>query len=428
MLGTEQYGIYSVFFSWVSIVGCFLGLGVYNSIGTGQYQFKNSYYEFKSSLLLLSFTISFVMISIISITPISKILGYTKEWIVLLCVISFSELTIKFIQTSYIYEKKADKNVKFSILISVLSVVISMILIPFFPSDKKYLGRIYGIAIPYIMISGAMWIPIFMKSPPKICCRYCKYAIFFGIPMVFHSLAQNILAQSDRVMMQKYDIPNSEIGIYSLFYTLSSVLSIILISLNNSWCPFYYDDLNLKEYGRLKIKCRNYMELFTVITFGFLMLSREVSYILANKEYWSGINIIPIIVLSVYFTFMYQFPVNFEFFHKKAQIIAVGTFVAAGINIILNIIMIPVWRMYGAAISTTISYGILFFVHHIIVSSFKNVTYHLSLRNFVPGLIIVLCGIGIYYVLADFWIIRWLIGGFIGVFELKRIFRRKTIF
>ena len=33
-----------------------------------------------------------------------------------------------------------------------------------------------------------------------------------------------------------------KIGIYSLFYTISSVLVTILGALNNSWCPFYYDD------------------------------------------------------------------------------------------------------------------------------------------------------------------------------------------
>lgn len=64
-------------------------------------------------------------------------------------------------------------------------------------------------------------------------------------------------------------------------------------------------------------------------------------YILFNQKCIELINIIPVLSFVVYFTFMYQFPVNFEFFHKKTKIIAIGTVGAGLLNIILKAIMIP---------------------------------------------------------------------------------------
>ena len=149
---------------------------------------------------------------------------------------------------------------------------------------------------------------------------------------------------------------------------------------------------------------------------------------LGGSEYWSGISVIPILVLGVYFTFMYQFPVNFEFFHKKTQIIAMGTLLAAVVNIILNTVFIPIWGMYGAAVATAISYGILFILHFFIVTHMKECSYHLKVVKFIPGLLSVLVGILLFYILCDYWYFRWGIGLLLGCYELWRILKRKRVF
>ena len=148
---------------------------------------------------------------------------------------------------------------------------------------------------------------------------------------------------------------------------------------------------------------------------------------MADQSYWSGINIIPILVFAVYFTFMYQFPVNFEFFHKKTNIVAIGTVSAAILNIILNSIMIPSWGMYGAAIATSVSYGGLFIMHYVIVTHLKKYSYHLNVKIFLPSLIIVCFFAVIFYCLKNHWYIRWGGGIALGIFEIYRIYKRKTI-
>lgn len=431
LLGTSQFGLYSVFHSWTTLFVCFFGLGVSNSIGNGLYQFKSKYIDFRNSLLFFGtiISISIVFVGILATPFLISLLGYNAELIWLLLIISFSKFIIGFIQGACVYEKRAELNFFISIIISLGTVTLSLILILFSDESKRFYGKIIGECIVYIIISLIVWLKFFLEKPIGIKKAYCKFGLSIGFPVIFHTLAHNILTQSDRVMMQNMNISNSEIGIYSFFYTFTSVVITILTALNTSWCPFYYDDLHNNNWMHINKRGNNYIELFTVIECGFILLSREVSYFLVDKEYWTGINIIPILIISIYFIFMYQFQVNFEFFHKKTRIIALGSAITALMNIILNILLIPKYGMYGASVATGISYLLLFIMHYFIVKymnkpdggkfGFKKFTFSLFCI-FITGIL--------FYVLKDFWYIRWGIGGLLGIFELKKVIKRKSIF
>lgn len=430
LLGTEQYGIYSLFNSWVLILTCIMGCSINSSIGTGIYTFKENYVSFRNSILLSSSVIGLIQILFIFLfrNLISKVIGFPSLLVVIIGIVSFSHYIVNFAQTAFTYEKKAVANLILSILISFFSVFLSILFIYFSKENLKFLGRIYGITITYCVTSLIVWGALFAKKKEGIKKKYLIYGLTIGIPIIFHSLSQQILSQADRVMMQFFNIGSATIGIYSLFYTISSVLSTVLGALNNAWCPFYYDDINEEKWEVLNKKCKNYIELFTVLGIGFLLLSREVSYVMADKSYWRGINIIPILAFSVYFTFIYQFPVNFEFYHRKTKIIALGTVGAGIVNIILNYFMIPLWGMYGAALATAISYLALFFAHYYIVCHMKDNPYHLKAKAFIPGLLGMIAGSIAFYVLSSWWYIRWFLGLSIGCIELYRIYKRKSIF
>ena len=341
---------------------------------------------------------------------------------------AMSNYIFLFYQNCCIYEKRAVSNLVSSFILSVSSVVLSIVLIRVYKSETRYLGRVYGSFIPHIVLAIVVWFILFKKNPVFLKKEYCKYAFWLGFPIVFNGLAQNILSQSDRVMMQYMQVNDSEIGIYSFFYSFVMILNIFLNALNNSWCPFYYDNLDKKDWTSLRKKSKNYIELFTVLSVGFVLLSREVAYLMADSTYWSGMQIMPVLVISVYFIFMYQFAVNFEYFHKKTKEIALGTIIAGLVNIGLNTLWIPMWGMYGAALATTLAYVILFMMHYIIVKSMKEYVWGICLLDFVPGLGAVMISIVLFWLLDKLWIVRWGIGALLGAWELFRIIKRKTIF
>src|SRR5699024_7978666 len=86
--------------------------------------------------------------------------------------------------------------------------------------------------------------------------------------------------------------------------------------------------------------------------------------------YLIGIPLIIPILLGYYFQFLYSLPVNIEFYLKKTQYIAGGTVLSAGLNIILNWLLIPKFGYIAAGYTTVFSYMLLFFVHYHMGKSF----------------------------------------------------------
>lgn len=429
MLGAASYGVYSLFHSWVIIFTCIMGMETQASGGTARYVFRDNYKEYLSSSLFLG-TLSctaFLVLSILLREPLGRVLDFSPFVVVMLFLCAFGNYVVGFAKSMFVYQKKAQANFLLSVSLSVATIGLSIFLLRYFP-EERHLARILGASLPYIAVAAVLWIWIFFRKPVAYNRHYWTYCLTMGLPLVLHVLANDVLKQSDKVMLNYLGCGAEAVGIYSFICTYTGIVQTLLSALNTSWCPFYYDDLNEQAFDRLKGKCRNYLELFTVLACGFLLVSREVCYVFASREYWSGMGVIPILVLGIYFVFMYQFPVNFEFYNKKTRIIAMGTIGAAVGNILMNLLLIPQFGMYGAAVATAAAYGLLFLAHYYIAGHLKEMKFHMRLWQFLPGLGCVLVCMVLFYALQKLWLVRWTMGACLGIFELLRIVKRKRIF
>lgn len=432
LLGSSQYGEYSIYVSWLSILGCFMGINVKSSLGTGIIVFYNNYKKFRSSVLLEG-TLVCAGMSIVLMAlyrPINEFLRYPFLLFTILIIEAIAQFVTDFASFAWVYEKKAKYNMLLSSFLIIITSVLSIALIWFWKWDRTYLfvGRVIGTAVPHIVIAIVVWGVMSWDYTPKYNREYWKYGIHFGLPMVVHLFSQQILVQSDRIMMKSMGVSGSDIGIYSFYYTFVGILTTILGALNNSWCPFLYEDLKDRKYSGLNKRVKYYVEVFTCLAIGFLMISREASYIFANSEYWTGIEIIPVFVLVAYTMYFYQFAVNYEIYNAKTKYVAIGTSIAAISNVILNLLLIGLFGMYGAGIATLASYIVQAIIHTVLVTNWKYERYPLSYRDVWIGLIIVIIGCVVFYFFRKLVIIRWIIAIADGIYLIWSLYKRKTIF
>ena len=215
---------------------------------------------------------------------------------------------------------------------------------------------------------------------------------------------------------------------WALANTFGVVLQTIYNALNNSWVPFYYEYTRNNETDKIVYHSKNYIELFTVISIGFILMAKEVFHIYAKQSFWEGTDLIPLFSLGHYFVFLYSFPVNYEFYYKRTKTIAMGTTLAALCNIVLNCALIKYWGIQGAVVATVISHGLQFLFHFICAKRIKSNEFPFKLVQFVPGLLAV-CATGIFYwFMRDYWILRWAVAISLGLFIAIKIVRRRDIF
>lgn len=430
LMTPADYGQLSTYGSWVSLTGLFIGLQTYGTIALAKLKFEGKEFDkYLSSIMTLSL-LSFVVvfpISIILQKPLGTLIGFPTYIIPIIILHSFFSYCIGFFSTVLIQFKKVEKNAIISICQSALIILFSFLFV-INMRENKYLGKIFAEILVIVSLGFLLLIIVYYKGKVFYNKEYWEFCLPLCLPLIFHGLGSVIFAQSDRIML-KAMIGENETGIYSIVYTLALVVNIIRNSCNTIWVPFYYEDKKNGNTELIKKRSFNYLILFTIITMGFILLAPEVFKILAPENYWSGLNLIPFVALSYYFNFIYTFPANYEFYHGKNRVIAVGTVVVAVLNIGLNYVLIPKLGSLGAAIATLISFILSFLIQDLnvrLILKTKNFEY--NYRFYMMGIVPVCITSVLYYILADFWYIRWGLGAVLGVYLITRIIKRKSIF
>ena len=429
LLTPADYGIMSVYYTGVSIVSAVVGLQINGSLNNANVEFDApARSKYNSSVLFLSFLSFLVMFSLALILrrPLSTILNFSEVLIVLLVPYAFSVYCVNFASSYLRIQKKALKYAGLTIGLTLVTSILSLSFIANMTTDR-YMGRIWGSAIPNLLFGIGILALFIIKGKTFYDRTYWRFCIHLSIPLIFHALAGLLLAQSDRIMLSKMS-GESIAGIYSFCYTMAIPIEAIWFSLNNSWVPQYYEYLKLEDFSSLKKRAKGYNFTFTMIATGFVLVCPETIKILAPQSYWSGTSVIPMVVLAYYFTFLYSFPANHEFYHKKTTYISLSSILAAITNLMLNFVLIPQFDMLGAAIATLASYIALFLFHEIIARFVVKEYNYLGILFYLKGLILMISATVLTYIFIDLWVIRWSIGTIIGLILILRIVKKRSIF
>lgn len=431
MLGDHGYGIVSIYTTWVSLIAILFTLQTQQTIVHARSTFPEiDQPKYQSSILGLSCMVYLAcsVVVVLCLERVSLLLKLDKVSVLLMLFHAFGFYCVGFINNKFAYEYNAKQNFLLSVGTSLTTILMSMAFILYFPDSMNHYGRILGLSLVYGTLGIGVCIYIFGKGKLFYNKEYWKFCVPLAVPLVFQCLSDLLLGHSDRVMIQQM-IDSAAVGQYSLAYSFSGILHTLFMALNNSWCPFFYDAMKKNEREYINTISTNFLELFTVLAVGFLLLGREVYHIFANEEFWLGTDLIFLLAASNYATFLCTFSINFELYNKKTKTVAMGTFLSMIINIVLNYVLIGYLGIFGAAISTVVSHFIQFGFHYIIASkmaSERECPFHFKM--YLPFILTFFAVFGIVFLVQDVWWLRWLLGAAIGIFELYRIYRRKTIF
>ena len=432
VLTTRDFGITSLYTAWQAIVVIFLCLQTFSTIQNAKVSFEDEEYrEYNSNIVILSF-ISFAFFAFIIMgfsKPLAKFSGLSVNLIFLMLLHSFFTLGVTFKNTILRFDGKAEKQLFISMFYTVLNVGLSLFFITSVPSIDKATGKILGSVVPSVILGGYFYLEIILKKRPTFKKEHFIFCLTLGLPLILHNLSHIVLTSSDRMMIEKF-IGLEETGIYGFTYTIGTILSTAAGAFGSAWVPWYFQRLKEEKHSEIKIYSRNYLDFFTLVTMGFIFISPEIVRFMGSADYQSGKYFLPWIIFGCYFIFLYSFPVNYEFYVKKTNYIALGTSFSAVINLVLNYIFIPKYGSFGAALTTLASYFFLFIFHEIITR--KKLHYKLfSPIQYIYRIIIITISCFIYTKIVDNILIRYAVIlvlaviFFVGV--LKILKNKKTI-
>jgi O-antigen/teichoic acid export membrane protein len=191
--------------------------------------------------------------------------------------------------------------------------------------------------------------------------------ITFGLPQVSGFVSMWILQLSDRFLLGRLG-SLSQTAAYSLAYSLGSVLSVVVLSpFQLAWpsvmFPIAKKD-NAAQIFRPVFGWYSIIILFA--TFGLSLLSTIVLNLFFPLPYHAAAPIIPIIALSMMFYGFYYLFMTGSNILRKVWFIFLFTAVAAIVNVILNLFLIPAFGSMGAALATLLAYALLAGIAYIV--------------------------------------------------------------
>lgn len=421
MLTTGEYGIVSTYSSYVLILQYIMGL-------SSEYTVRNAYVDYEkeipayiSSMYMLAFLFSlFISLFIIIFNLVG--VHITDTWICICCLV---QSFMTYANNAMINKLMMDRDyIKRSILTAMPNILSALLGIVFIIIIKqnKVMGRILGYVIALSAFGIYNVISSWIKAKPQIFSKYWKYILKISPPLIVHGLSIIALSQLDRIMITALK-NSSETGIYSIIYSLSMVSLAITQAIEGVWIPWFTEKYTNSEYEAINKRASQYLFAVAIIASLIMLIAPEALKIMTPPDYWSGIPMIPPLVLSSYFIYMYSYYVGLELYEKRTKTISVLTLIATSSNVVLNLVLIPKFGGLAASYTTLVSYILLFTLHCIVSRKInKNV---LSVKHFLGSLSIVFVMIGVFYITMDICILRCLLALFIMIlfayFSYKRL-------
>ncbi len=365
LMTPEQYGQFSVYSSWNLILTIFatlnLSAGVFNN---GMTKYPNDRNRYISSMQGLSTVVTLALLVVY--LPFQNVINQFTGLSTVLMLIMFAEFltvpAVMFWSARQKYEFKYVALFIYTFIVSVLSPGISLLAVVF--SDEKGIAKIMAVALVNICAGLFFYIFNIIKGRKFFIKEYWSFAFKFNLPLIPHYLSMVVLAQSDKIMIERM-FSEREVAIYSVAYSFSLIMNIITTSINSSYVPWTYRKLLVSDIKPLKRTTTMLLIGVGLISLLPVILAPEVMWIMAPKEYAQGMWIIPPISTSVFFTFMYSLFANVEFYFEKTKFVMVASTLCAVVNVILNAIFMPIFGYMAAGYTTMFCYMLLALVHYL---------------------------------------------------------------
>ena len=364
ILSTTEYGQYNVFNSWLGIITIIVTLNLHAGVyTTGLVKFKEEKAQYSSALQGLTLTLCLLWSAVYwsAHSFWNSVFKLTTVQMTAMMILLWTSAAFLFWATEQRVEYKYKNLVIVTLLVSIAKPVLGIFFV--LHAEDKVTARILGLLL--VELVGYTWAFVAQMSKGKV--FYSKniwlYALKFNIPLIPHYLSTVVLNNSDRIMISNM-VGDDQAGMYSLAYSISLIMTLFNTAIQQTMIPWMYQKIHEDEAHEIKNVAYPAMIMIAGLNLLLIILAPEVIRVFAPASYYDAIYVIPPVAMSVFFLYVYNVFVPFEFYFEKTKYIAISSVGAAGLNIVLNYVFIGLFGYKAAGYTTLACYILLAAFHY----------------------------------------------------------------
>lgn len=363
LLTPSQFGEYTVFMSWKEIIAIFATLNLYCGVFTkAMVDYEHDRNCYISSMQGLTTVIVIVSLSIYLLFKnfFQAVLEFDEITILLLSVYFIVFPALQFWSVRQRVEYNYRILVIVTLFLTIITPIVSLCLLVYTTLNAKAL--IWGFLIVQIFAGLYFYIRNFLMKFCFFNKKYWLHALEFNIPLIPHYLSLIALSQIDRIMIKEF-CGLDKAGIYSLIFSLATVLSFFVGAINDSYVPWMYQKIRDKNYTKIKLVTNKLCILICVLVFGVMIAAPDVLRFIATPPYYEAVWMIPPIATGVYLMFCYNLFSTVEFYFSATKMVMTASVLGALFKIGLDYIFLPMYGYLTAGYITLLCYLFFFLVH-----------------------------------------------------------------
>lgn len=255
------------------------------------------------------------------------------------------------------------KNIDYSItcfIVGISNIILNIVMI----IVLKFDGKSILISSFLSNIIGALYLFIKLKIYKNISKKLTdsnitKDLIKYSWPLVPNTISWWLINASDRTIVT-FLISSSANGIYAISTKFSAIISSILNIFNLSWtesASLHIDDDDRDEFfSNVDDDILRLMSSVCILLISFMPI---LFSIFINEKYIEAYKYIPINILASFFNCIVSIYSSIYVAKKMTKQVASTSFLAALINIVVDLVLIKFIGLYAAALSTAIAYIVM---------------------------------------------------------------------
>lgn len=383
-----DYGIIQLIYAYMAILNivfiygldsAYLKFASFKDVGDDKDNFSTPYVSILMTSLL------FVFLIIMNISAIGNILRVPSEYQYLIyfgaaILILDANVIIPFLKL------RLERNAKIFSLYRIINILVNILL-------NVYLIIILKWGIEAILLSNLiasavsllLLLPTIIKNFRfKFHSVLFKRMLKFGLPFLPAGFAVMLVQVIDVPILEKLTDLQT-VGIYKANYKLGIFMMLYVNMFQFAWQPFFLQNAKEPNAKEMFSKVLTYFTLAgsVMLVVVSLFISdiaqiRIAGFSIIGSEYWSGLHIVPIVLLAYLINGMYSVFSAGIYIEEKSIYVPFITGAGAVVNIIVNFLLIPVLSLTGAALATFASYLVMALGYYFVTQKFYQIKYELK--------------------------------------------------
>lgn len=354
-LTVYDIGVIGIFMILTNLLTPVVGLSMNTIIAKSYYSQKD-----KSTLIgssqIFSFLIFLVILLIALYLPEFCIqqMGINRLVLLSVCLVSFLGINNAVMMTIYQLEKLPLYWCAASLSSLLVNVAVTFLYL--YLVETNYWARIFG----YIFSSLYLIIINFFLTTKILVPKYTlnvQHYIYFlrlGVPLIVIAFGIWGIFFLDRLFVQFF-LGINAVGLYTMAFALASPMKIFSESFSRAWLPYAYEYIEKGQDRKLMRKSFIVFILFCAIGLLITFLGLFIFPYIVDSKFLPSLNIVPILITGFTLNISTKLLTPHLLHSEKVKVLALITFTAVIINIILNYLLIEPFGITGAAVSTLIS-------------------------------------------------------------------------